>query len=138
MRKPGRTATTAAALMIGLALVVFVTIFAAGLKTSVANTIDESFRGEIVLQNSDGFSPIPREAVERAREVDGVDTVSSITYATGALPKAAQNVRVAARRPRDARHGAGAHVQERRPVGAERDSARTTRSWTTTSLATRG
>jgi len=95
MRKPGRTATTAAALMIGLALVVFVTIFAAGLKTSVANTIDESFRGEIVLQNSDGFSPIPRDAVDRARQVDGVDTVSSITYATGALPHG-ENVRVAA------------------------------------------
>jgi putative ABC transport system permease protein len=95
MRKPGRTATTAAALMIGLALVVFVTIFAAGLKTSVANTIDESFRGEIVLQNSDGFSPIPREAVERARQVDGVDTVSSSTYATGAL-RGGENVRVAA------------------------------------------
>jgi putative ABC transport system permease protein len=96
MRKPGRTATTAAALMIGLALVVFVTIFAAGLKASVAKTIDESFRGEIVLQNSDGFSPIPREAVKRAGEIDGVDTVSSITYATGALPNGGQNVRIAA------------------------------------------
>jgi putative ABC transport system permease protein len=82
--------------MIGLALVVFVTIFATGLKTSVAKTIDESFRGEIVLQNSDGFSPIPREAIDRARQVDGVDTVSSITYATGALPNGGENVRVAA------------------------------------------
>ncbi len=95
MRKPGRTATTAAALMIGLALVVFVTIFASGLKSSVAKTIDESFRGEIVLQNSDGFSPIPREAVERAGEVDGVSTVSSITYATGELP-GGEAVRLAA------------------------------------------
>jgi putative ABC transport system permease protein len=32
MRKPGRTAVTSAALMIGLALVVFVTVFAAGLN----------------------------------------------------------------------------------------------------------
>jgi putative ABC transport system permease protein len=96
MRKPGRTATTAAALMIGLALVVFVTVFAAGLKTSVAKTIDESFTGEIVLQNSDGFSPIPRDAIDAARGVDGVSTVSSITYATGALPDGGQNVRVAA------------------------------------------
>jgi putative ABC transport system permease protein len=100
MRKPGRTATTAAALMIGLALVVFVTIFAAGLKSSVAKTIDESFRGEIVLQNSDGFSPIPREAVKRAAQVDGVDTVSSITYATGALPHGGGDVRLAAVDPR--------------------------------------
>jgi putative ABC transport system permease protein len=96
MRKPGRTATTAAALMIGLALVVFVTVFAAGLKSSVAKTIDESFRGEIVLQNSDGFSPIPRDAIDAARGVDGVSTISSITYATGALPHGGQNVRVAA------------------------------------------
>jgi putative ABC transport system permease protein len=96
MRKPGRTATTAAALMIGLALVVFVTIFAAGLKSSISETIDESFRGEVVLQNSDGFSPIPGEAIERARSVDGVATVSSITYATGALPRGGDTVRVAA------------------------------------------
>jgi putative ABC transport system permease protein len=96
MRKPGRTATTAAALMIGLALVVFVTIFAEGLKSSVAKTVDESFRGEIVLQNSDSFSPIPRDAVDEARKVDGVATVSSITYATGALPHGGDNVRVAA------------------------------------------
>jgi putative ABC transport system permease protein len=96
MRKPGRTATTAAALMIGLALVVFVTVFAAGIKSSVNKTIDESFRGEIVLQNSDGFSPIPRDAVDAARHVDGVSTASSITYATGALPHGGQNVRLAA------------------------------------------
>jgi putative ABC transport system permease protein len=96
MRKPGRTATTAAALMIGLALIVFVTIFAAGLKSSVSKTIDESFRGEIVLQNSDGFSPIPRDALAAARQVDGVSTISSITYATGALPRGGDHVRVAA------------------------------------------
>jgi putative ABC transport system permease protein len=96
MRKPGRTATTAAALMIGLALVVFVTIFAEGLKASVAKTVDETFKGEIVLQNRDGFSPIPREAVRTAGEVNGVSTVSSITYATGALPNGGQNVRLAA------------------------------------------
>src|SRR3954454_6001411 len=87
MRKPGRTATTAAALMIGLALVVFVTVFAAGINSSVAKTIDEDFRGEIVLQNTDGFSPFPKDALDRARGVDGVSTVSSITYATGALPQ---------------------------------------------------
>ena len=34
-RLPGRTAVTSAALMIGLALVVFVTIFANGLRASI-------------------------------------------------------------------------------------------------------
>jgi putative ABC transport system permease protein len=83
MRKPGRTATTAAALMIGLALVTFVTVFAAGLKSSIAKTIDENFKSDVILQNSDGFSPIPRDAVVAARDVDGVAAVSAITYGSG-------------------------------------------------------
>jgi putative ABC transport system permease protein len=100
MRKPGRTASTAAALMIGLALIVFVTVFAAGINNSVAKTIDENFRGEIVLQNSDGFSPFPRDALNEASKVEGVQTVSAITYATGQLPKGGGNIQLAAVDPR--------------------------------------
>ena len=100
MRKPGRTASTAAALMIGLALIVFVTVFAAGINSSVAKTIDESFRGEIAVQNTDGFSPFPREALDVARQVDGVQSVSAITYATGELPKNGGNIQLAAVDPR--------------------------------------
>jgi putative ABC transport system permease protein len=85
MRKPGRTASTAAALMIGLALVVFVAVFTAGLKKSIDNAIDSSFQGELVLSNSDGFSPIPQEAVDKAGEVDGVATTSPLSYANGKL-----------------------------------------------------
>src|SRR5262249_30592230 len=40
-RNPSRTAVTAAALMVGLALVTFVTVFAAGLKSTVAQVVDE-------------------------------------------------------------------------------------------------
>jgi putative ABC transport system permease protein len=100
MRKPGRTASTAAALMIGLALIVFVTVFAAGINSSVAKTIDESFRGEIALQSSDGFSPFPSDALDVARGVDGVSTVSSITYASGKLPRGGGNIQLAAVDPR--------------------------------------
>ena len=53
--------------MIGLALVAFVTVFAAGLKSSVAQAIDDNFHGEIVIQNTDGFSPIPPAAATAAR-----------------------------------------------------------------------
>ena len=83
MRKPGRTATTAAALMIGLALVTFVTVFAAGLKSSIAKTIDENFKSDVILQNTDGFSPIPRDAVAAASDVDGVANISAVTYGSG-------------------------------------------------------
>ena len=77
-RRPGRTAATAAALMIGLALVTFVTIFAAGLKASIASAVDRNFQGELVIQNSDGFSPIPAGAAAAARSVAGVGTVSTL------------------------------------------------------------
>jgi len=79
VRKPGRTAATAAALMIGVALVVFVTVFAAGISSSIDDAIDKSFAGDIVLQNQDGFSPIPVRAGEVLRDVDGVETVSSLS-----------------------------------------------------------
>ena len=59
--------------MIGLALVTFVTVFAAGLKSSVAQVVDENFAGGLVIQNSDGFSPIPAGAAAAARKVPGVD-----------------------------------------------------------------
>ena len=68
VRKPGRTAVTAGALMIGLAVVVFVTVFAAGISASVGNAIDRNFQGDLVLQNTDGFSPIAGRCRARGRE----------------------------------------------------------------------
>ena len=61
-RNPTRTAVTAAALMIGLALVTFVTVLAAGLRASINDTVDKNFAGDLVLLNQDSFSPIPSEA----------------------------------------------------------------------------
>jgi putative ABC transport system permease protein len=80
VRNPGRTATTAAALMIGLALVTFVAVFAAGLKGSIESAIDKSFQADLTLQHEDGFSPIPSAAAKAARAVDGVAEVSSIRF----------------------------------------------------------
>ncbi len=77
-RNPGRTAITAAALMIGLALVAFVTIFAAGLKGSIATAVDDTFQGDLVIQNSNGFSPIPPAAAEAAKQVPGVELVATM------------------------------------------------------------
>jgi len=77
-RNPSRTAVTAAALMIGLALVAFVTVFAAGLKSTVAQVVDENFAGGLVIQNTDGFSPIPNGAARAAEQVPGVELVASL------------------------------------------------------------
>ncbi len=84
-RNPSRTAVTAAALMIGLALVAFVTVFAAGLKSSVAQVVDENFAGGIVIQNTDGFSPIPAAAATAAAKVPGVESVATIRSARAKL-----------------------------------------------------
>jgi putative ABC transport system permease protein len=80
MRKPGRTATTAAALMIGLALVTFVTVFAAGISKSVGSVIEDNFQGDITIQATDGFSPIPNEIEPAVAKVQGVDAVSALRY----------------------------------------------------------
>jgi putative ABC transport system permease protein len=84
-RNPSRTAVTAAALMIGLALVAFVTVFAAGIKSTVATIVDENFAGGLVIQNSDGFSPIPSGTARAARKVPGVESVATIRSAQAKL-----------------------------------------------------
>jgi putative ABC transport system permease protein len=89
-RNPSRTAVTAAALMIGLALVTFVTVFAAGLKSSVASIVDENFAGGLIIQNTDGFSPIPNGTAIAARKVPGVETVATVRSAQAKLLEAGQ------------------------------------------------
>ena len=96
MRKPGRTAVTAAALMIGLALVVFVTVFAAGINESIASAIDRNFKGELTIQNIDGFSPIPRSIEAEVRDVEGIEAVSAIRFSEGKVTGQKGTQRVAA------------------------------------------
>ena len=80
VRHPGRTAATAAALMIGLALVSFVTVFAAGLKGSIDDAIDKTLSSDLLLANTDGFSDIPLESASAAAEIDGVALASPLRY----------------------------------------------------------
>jgi putative ABC transport system permease protein len=80
VRNPNRTASTAAALMIGLALVSFVTVFAAGLKGSIDNAIDQTFTGDLILSNEDNFSDIPRKTVDAMNGIDGVAVASPLIY----------------------------------------------------------
>ncbi len=80
MRNPSRTAVTAAALMIGLALVSFVTIFASGLNSSVTKVIDQDLKGELILQGPGGFNPIPIASVNAAGNVEGIEAASGISF----------------------------------------------------------
>jgi putative ABC transport system permease protein len=60
MRNPRRTASTAAALMVGLGLVVFVSVFMTSAKASAGKTLDEVLRADFIL-NSSQFQPFSPE-----------------------------------------------------------------------------
>jgi putative ABC transport system permease protein len=74
MRNPRRTAGTASALMVGVAVVTLFTVFAASLQASIDRTIDRSFGGDLVVTNGvfggGGISPELAPEVEGLPEVD--------------------------------------------------------------------
>jgi len=79
-RQPRRTASTASALMIGVALVVFVAILASSLKGSVAQTVEESFPADLSASSSNftiGVSPEFTESLRALPQIDGVTTLNS-------------------------------------------------------------
>ena len=61
MRNPGRTATTSSALMVGLGLVVFVAVFAAGMKATVSDSFDRLLTSDLIV-TSESFEPLPNDA----------------------------------------------------------------------------
>jgi putative ABC transport system permease protein len=81
MRSPKRTAATAAALMIGVGLVAFITIFAASTKSSFNATLDRAFTGDIVVtspQQFGGGGGMSPELTERIRELPEVETAAGL------------------------------------------------------------
>jgi putative ABC transport system permease protein len=80
IRQPGRTAVTAAALMVGVALVAFVSIFAAGIKTTIAKAVDDNLKAAFVVQNTDGFSPFSPDVLRRVEQVPGVTQTSPVRF----------------------------------------------------------
>lgn len=94
IRQPQRTAVTAAALMVGLALVVLVAVFAAGLNASITKTIDDQVKAALVVQNQDGFSPIPADVVRTVGEVPGVTGVAPMRFAIGLYKDESQTTSV--------------------------------------------
>ena len=78
MRNPARTASTAAALMIGLALVSAVGVLASGIKATFENAVDEQFLGNYALTSENGFTPTGVASENAVRGVAGVQVVSGV------------------------------------------------------------
>jgi putative ABC transport system permease protein len=77
MRNPRRTASTAAALMIGLALVAFVSILAASIKASATQVLDKSVAADYIL-TTQNFQPISTQVVTRLQDRPEVSEVTGV------------------------------------------------------------
>jgi putative ABC transport system permease protein len=77
VRNPGRTASTAAALMIGLTLVTVVAVLGAGLRSTVESAVTDQVNAAYILNGTDGM---PFEAAEgdALARVPGVNTASHV------------------------------------------------------------
>src|SRR3954451_6709933 len=79
MRNPGRTATTAAALMVGLGLVVFVAVFAQSLKSSFTQSIDELIASDLIIHDQN-FQELPGGAEPAVARTPGVAVATGIRF----------------------------------------------------------
>ena len=77
-RNPARTASTASALMIGLALVTFVAIFGQGLRASFEDAVNKLFIADYSVTSRTAFIPISAEVGKSLVGKPGVDVVSPI------------------------------------------------------------
>src|SRR4051794_25164475 len=77
VRHPGRTASTAAALMIGLTLVTVVAVIGAGMSASTKRAVSDQIRADYIL---DGKQDLPFRALEgdRLAAVAGVTAASHV------------------------------------------------------------
>jgi len=93
-RNPGRTASTAAALMIGLTLVTFVSIFAAGFRGSIDRVVDRQFAGDLTVRHDNGWSPLPTGVRRAVGELDEVGAVSGVRFAVSRVAGAGETATV--------------------------------------------
>ena len=77
-RAPGRTAATAAALMIGLALVTFISVLANGMKGSNRDAIEKQVTAQYLVTSTDGFTPFPTTIGEAVANAPVVTSASSV------------------------------------------------------------
>jgi putative ABC transport system permease protein len=82
-RNPQRTASTAAALMIGLALVTLVATLAAGITSTFRGAVDDLFTSDYAITAQNNFSPIPIDAAEAAAKTPGVEAIASTRTGEG-------------------------------------------------------
>lgn len=77
-RSPRRTAGTAGALMIGMALVSAAAVLAGSTQASVGAIVDDELKADLLIQSA--TTRIPDEAVQAVADADGVGSVDVLTF----------------------------------------------------------
>ncbi len=82
MRNPRRTASTASAIVIGVTLVVFITVFASSAQRSIEAVVDSGLRGDYIIQpvNQFTFSGVSPSLADELAALDGVAAVTASPY----------------------------------------------------------
>ncbi len=80
IRNPSRTASTAAALMIGLALVTVVAVLGDALRSSTEDAVREQVAADYVVTSQNGFDPFPAAVGDAVGSAPGVEVASSVRY----------------------------------------------------------
>jgi putative ABC transport system permease protein len=91
-RNPTRTAATAAALMIGLALVSFVAVLGKGVHGSIDRAVGKQVTADWIVTSQNGWSAFPAAAGSAAAKAPGVTLVSNIRSDRGRIDNANMNV----------------------------------------------
>ncbi len=91
-RNPGRTAATAAALMIGIALVTFISVLANGLRVTNSDAIQRQLQSDLIVTSQDGYSEFPAAAGDAVADLEGVETVSNVRQDIAKVAGSAANL----------------------------------------------
>jgi putative ABC transport system permease protein len=82
-RNPSRTAATAAALMIGIALVAFIATLTNGMKVSNREAIEDQVAADYVVSSLDGYTPFVAAAGDALAESSVPEVVTSVRSDAG-------------------------------------------------------
>ncbi|HEX3911591.1 MAG TPA: FtsX-like permease family protein [Solirubrobacteraceae bacterium] len=98
VRQPGRTMVTAAALTVGIALVAFVAVLADGFKATIDHSVDRSFAGDLIIENSQAGSEqgIPADITPAVAKVPGVANVTPLAFTLGRVRGIKDNATITA------------------------------------------
>lgn len=92
VRNPRRTAATASALMIGIALVALITVFAASTRASVSSQIDTAMTGDYIVNTQFGMGGVSPEVAARIGALPEVAAVTSLRFGSATSGGATRDV----------------------------------------------